>query len=221
MSNRNAKGQFVKGVILNDLTGKNFGNLTVIRPMPKTTKKTYFECQCKCGNIKVIRSDSLTSGRTVSCGCLKIEQDKINLTKNHSHKKSRTRIYNEWLGMKARCYNKAGSNFERYGGRGIAVCDEWKNDFQAFHDWAMENGYSDELSIDRIDVNGNYEPSNCRWTDNYNQCRNRRSNIYVEYYGQKMCLIDAARLSGINSTTIYYRYQRGDRGEDLFRPIEK
>lgn len=220
MSNRDEKDYFVKGVILNDLTGKRFGKLTVLRAMPKTQRRTFYECQCDCGNIKVVRSDSLTSGRTISCGCEKKKQDRINLTKHHSHKQSGTRIYQEWQGMKARCYNINNKRYSRYGGRGISVCDEWREDFQAFYDWAMSNGYDDKLTIDRIDNNGNYKPSNCRWVDIKIQNRNRSSNIIVEYNRKKMCLTDAAQLANLPVKTLMSRNKRGDRGEYLFRPLE-
>lgn len=217
MNNRNKKGQFIKGVIRNNLTGKRFGRLTVIKLMPKNKRKTYYECLCDCGNTKIVRSDSLTSGSVQSCGCLKKEQDRVNLIKNHSHKMSGTRIYSEWLGIKARCYNKNNERYCNYGGRGITVCDEWINDFQSFYDWSLNNGYADNLTIDRIDNNGNYEPLNCRWTDTYTQNRNRRSNVIVTYKGQRMCLKDAAEVSGIPYGTLSTRYHRGWSDEQLFK----
>ena len=217
MNDRNEKGQFIKGVIKNDLTGQRFGRLTVIKPMPKSQRRTYFECLCDCGNTKIVRSDSLTSGMVRSCGCMKKEQDRVNLVKNHSHKMSGTRIYNEWLGMKARCYNKNAEDYDRYGGRGIKVCEEWRDNFQAFYDWAMSNGYSDDLTIDRIDNDGNYEPLNCRWADIHTQNRNRRSNVMVNYKGQRMCLKDAAEASGISYGTLSSRYNRSWPEDQLFK----
>ncbi len=200
-----------------DLTGQRFGRLTVLEFVPTAGKHSFWKCKCDCGNVKNIRSDVLLEGKTISCGCEKKKQDRINLVKNHSHKQSGKRIYYEWQGMKGRCYNSNNERYDSYGGRGIKMCDEWKNDFQAFYDWAMLNGYADDLSIDRIDNSGDYEPSNCRWTDNFTQSRNRRSNIIVDYNGEKMCLTDAAALARLTRSVVDARYHRGDRGNRLFR----
>ena len=207
----------------NDLTGQRFGRLTVLEFVPRTCKGSYWKCKCDCGAERVIGASGLISGQTKSCGCLKVEAAKIIQSKFiKKHGKRGTRLYNIWFKIKQRCFNKNNPAFNDYGGRGIGVCEEWKNDFQSFYNWAMENGYNEGLSIDRIDNDGNYEPSNCRWTDNKTQCRNRRSNVIVEYKGKKMCLTEAAELSGISINTIYRRYyHKGDRGERLFRPVRK
>ena len=120
--------------VKNDLTGQRFGRLTVIGVDDRNTRKTYFYCQCDCGNVKSVRSDSLISGAIRSCGCMKKEQDRINLEANHKHKMSHTRLYDIWQGMKKRCYNPHDARYHRYGGRGIMVCDEWKENFIAFYD---------------------------------------------------------------------------------------
>ena len=147
-----------------DLTGERFGRLTVIGLHPTETRKTYWECQCDCGNKMVVRSDSLQCGAIRSCGCLKKEQDKQNLWSSEAKKKylanggkfSGTRLYEIWQGMKSRCYYEKDSRYSRHGGRGIAMCDEWRKDFLAFREWALNNGYSETLTIDRIDNDGNY-----------------------------------------------------------------
>lgn len=121
--------------------------------------------------------------------------------------------------MKSRCFNEKNTRYAGYGGRGIIVCDEWRNDFEAFHDWAMANGYTDELTIDRIDNNGNYEPSNCRWTTVREQSNNRRSNINIDFDGATYSLKQLCELLCLPYGTIYARYNEGERGDRLLRPV--
>lgn len=114
-----------------------------------------------------------------------------------THGLTNTRLYRIWCNMKTRCYCKTDFHYPRYGARGIVVCTEWKNDFQAFYDWSMSNGYSDDLTIDRIDVNGNYEPQNCRWADNFTQANNTRRNRYYTYNNETHTLTEWSRIVGI------------------------
>ena len=207
--------------LANDLTGKKFGKLEVIGVHDTGSRKTYYVCQCDCGNVKVVRADSLISGATKSCGCIKKEQDKTNLTANHRHKMSGTRIYETWQDMKRRCYNKQNARYDRYGGRGIKVCEEWLNDFQSFYDWAISNGYSDDLTIDRIDNDGNYEPSNCRWSTAKEQCNNRGSNINITIGNATKSLMCWCEIFNVDYKKVYARYKRnGYEGIDrLFNDI--
>lgn len=193
---------------VNDLTGKKFGRLTAIGLADKKSRKTYWICQCDCGNLKIARSDSLQCGAIKSCGCLKKEQDKVNLTAHHSHKQSGKRIYNIWQGMKARCYNKNNARYHRYGGRGITICEEWKDDFSAFYEWSINNGYSEDLTIDRIDNNKNYSPENCRWSNNEEQCNNRDTNINITIGNATKTLMRWCEIFELNYKTIYARYSR-------------
>lgn len=195
---------------VNDLTGKKFGKLEVISLADTNTRKTYWVCKCECGNLKNVRSDSLICGAIQSCGCLKKKQDLINLTSNHSHKQSKTRLYQTWQGMKARCYNKHNSRYHRYGGKGITVCDEWKNDFISFCNWANENGYSNKLTIDRIDNNKNYSPENCRWVDTKTQCNNRDTNIKITIGNATKTLTEWCEIFMLDYKKIYARYYRNE-----------
>ena len=172
-----------------DLTGQRFGRLVVLERaednITKSGKKVKcWKCLCDCGNKKIVRQGGLRNGHTQSCGCLH-KEIVGSLNRTHGLSANCGRLYPLWKSIKYRCYNKNSKSYSQYGGRGIAMCDEWKNDFLAFHDWAIANGYKEEktdkglniLTIDRIDVNGNYEPSNCRFVTNDVQAKNKRDTI--------------------------------------------
>ena len=194
---------------VHDLTGQKFGRLTVIGvDTTKETRKTYWLCQCDCGKISSHRSDGLLSGRIKSCGCYKSEQDAINVSKNHKHKQSGTRLYRIWQGMKERCHNENSPNFKNWGARGIKVCDEWKNSFEAFYQWATETGYNDNLTIDRIDNNVGYNPQNCKWSTAKEQSRNRRSNIDITIGNTTKTLTEWCEIFNLSYGTVNSRYHR-------------
>ena len=154
-----------------DLTGQKFGRLTVLgRVWRLNATKVYWLCQCDCGKLHVVRGVELTKGVIQSCGCLARELSAKRLTK---HGMYGSRIYVIWDAMKQRCQNPNHIHFDNYGGRGIVVCDEWLQ-FEPFCEWAMNNGYSDELTIDRINPYGIYEPTNCRWLTLAEQAKNKR-----------------------------------------------
>lgn len=158
---------------MHNLMGKRFGKLTVIEKTHiDNCRELCWICLCDCGQTtKPIRSTDLRRGCTKSCGCFRKENQRKKVLK---HGLEHTRIYRIWSGMRSRCYSPANRMYRCYGGRGITICDEWKDDITAFHKWAMANGYRDDLTIDRINNDGNYEPSNCRWATYSQQNKNRR-----------------------------------------------
>ena len=160
-----------------------FGRLTVLRRAGSTKRgQAQWLCQCDCGSDpKVIVGSCLRNGHTQSCGCIH-KEGLSNL--RATHRESHTRLYNIWKSIKARCYNSNNHAYDRYGGRGIVMCDEWKHNYVSFRDWALDNGYDNSLSIDRIDVNGIYSPQNCRWADDYMQANNKRDNHNIEINGE-------------------------------------
>lgn len=196
---------------IKDIHGRKFGKLTVIRFEEIKDRKARWLCKCDCGNEKVIASAYLLNGNTKTCGA------PIHRMK---HGMCGTRIHRIWTNMKNRCDSESANHYDRYGGRGITYCDDWK-EFEPFYKWAMKNGYTDKLSLDRIDNDGMYSPDNCRWTTHNEQMKNTKRNIYVEINGVTKTLTDWARHIGINEKTMSNRYVQGDRGSRLIRPLEK
>lgn len=183
---------------------KKFGKLTVLEELPERTKdnRKIYKCICECGNIVNAVGVRLRNGTTQSCGCLL----KYN---GMTHGKSNTRIYKVYRGMLDRCYCKTHKDYKDYGKRGIIVCQEWLDDFMNFYKWAMNHKYNDNLTIDRINVNGNYEPSNCRWVTNKEQQNNKRSSVYLTYQGKTQTMTQWSNELGINYGTIKSRKKYG------------
>lgn len=200
------KWSVVNGHRVEDLSGKSFGRLTTINVSSfSKSGGAIWKCRCSCGNFKDVRATHQKSGLIASCGCLRKEVAG-NLRKSHG--KSKTRLYRIWEDMKSRCNNPNTGNYSFYGKRGISVCLQWSNNFEVFFEWATSNGYDDSKSIDRIDVNGNYEPSNCRWADIHTQSTNKTTNIYLNYNGKKMTISEIAELIGISPYTLYSRLNK-------------
>ena len=180
---------------LMNLKGKRYGKLVVLERAPNGSGgMTRWMCLCDCGNKKEVMAKHLKSGAISDCGC---ERSKRMTQRNLKHGDSGTKLYNTWCHMRSRCNNPNGIDYPDYGGRGIRVCDEWENSYEAFREWALKSGYQEtkKISIDRINVNGDYEPENCRWVDDYTQANNKRDNHYIEYHGERMTLAEAVRKS--------------------------
>lgn len=193
-----------------DLTGQRFGRLTVIERTGTATdgQKTYL-CKCDCGNEKVITSGNLRSGHTTSCGCASSKITSQRNRDNAVHGGCGTRLYGIWIDMRSRCNYEKSINWHLYGGRGIKVCEEWQNDFSVFREWALENGYADGLQLDRIDNDGNYEPSNCKWSTRSEQGNNRRTCKYITIGNETKTISEWCDITGVDRMTAYSRIRRG------------
>lgn len=190
-----------------DIIGQRFGRLVVLKRdgRAKDNHATWL-CKCDCGNTTTVTGARLRNGETQSCGCLNKE---INRAKVIIHGMTGTRLYDEWRGMKDRCTRKRYAGYHRYGGRGITVCPEWRDSFEAFRDWALENGYRDDLTIERIDNDGPYSPENCRWTTLKDQQSNRRNNRLITHEGETKTMKRWAEEKGIPYNTLRARLNRG------------
>lgn len=190
-----------------DLTGQRFGRL-VVQSFSHKDKHRHimWNCLCDCGNTVIANTHTLISGDSQSCGCLRKEVSAHHAT---THGLRHTELYHVWALMIQRISNPNCIGYSNYGGRGITVCDEWRNDFRVFYDWAISHGYQKGLSIDRMDVNGNYCPGNCRWATRKEQANNTRKTVWIEYDGQLMTITEAAERYNIPRSLVAGRIQRG------------
>jgi hypothetical protein len=185
---------------INVKLGERFGRLVIVGESHGTRKRR-FDCLCDCGQSKNVALSKLRSGNTQSCGCL---QHEIKKQSTRTHGQSKTRIYRIWVGMKARCLDPRVPEYSNYGGRGISVCSSWMN-FESFQSWASTNGYNDDLTIERKDNDGNYDPENCEWIPKGKQGFNTRKSIAITYDGRTMILKEWARVLGIRYLKLYKR----------------
>lgn len=196
----------LKGKTYNLLEEQPKFNRLTIKEVFKENSLLYAKCTCDCGNsVDRVLVKSLVTENTKSCGCLNLERI---IERNTTHNGSKTRLYSIWQDMRRRCNSPNRKDSKNYYAKGIRVFEEW-NDFSVFQDWALKNGYNDSLTIDRIDSNKNYEPSNCRWIEKSEQAKNRSSNHYITFNGKTQTLTDWAKELGINRTTLSSRIRRG------------
>lgn len=211
-----------------DLTGNRYGRLLVLRRegtrrSPCGSTKVLWRCLCDCGNETVVAGSELKTGKTKSCGCYHKETiAEIGRSSRKHGDSQNSRLYTIWSGIIQRCQYPKHVEFYRYGGRGISVCDEWR-DYSNFKNWAIETGYNDndKLSIDRVDNDGDYSPDNCKWSTVIEQSNNRSSNVYLTYNGETKTVSQWARDVGIKRDTLAARINRGwDIGKALYTPVD-
>lgn len=198
-----------------DLVGQKFNRLTVLRKIGAVNKKVLWECICDCGNVSNVRTNDLTSNRTLSCGCLNDERI-ANL--NKSHEMTKTPLYEVWCGIKQRCEYKKHVAYKRYGGRGIKIANEWL-DFKNFYN-DMFSGYAKGLSIDRINVDGDYSKENCVWSNLLEQANNKRNNLMVTLDGDTDTLPNMCRKHGIKYMKAYWMHRCGKSIEEIIKHLK-
>jgi hypothetical protein len=180
-----------------DITGQTFGKLKVVSVAYKVNTKYCWNCICECGKAAIIEGNRLRSGKTKSCGCLRKTQNGL----------SQSSIYNVWISMIHRCCNENSTGYKNYGARGISVCKRWINSFEAFYE-DMGNK-PDGLTLDRIDVNGNYNKDNCRWATTKVQSNNRRNTVFIEAFGKKQLILEWSKEKNIKEATLRARLKYG------------
>lgn len=198
-----------------DLTGQRFGRWTVIgrgsdKISTKGGRKITWHCCCDCGNEANVITSNLRTGKSTSCGCARREVCRDRMKKlNTTHGETGTRLFRIWTGIKTRCFDEKDKSYRNYGGRGITMCNEWSSDFSKFMKWALESGYQDELTCDRIDNNRGYFPENCRWITRAQQQRNKRTNRILTFNGESHIVSEWAEITGIPKDRILHRLKDG------------
>lgn len=202
-----------------DLTGQTFTRLTAVKRIDKNGR-AYYVCWCSCGNVCEVFHSNLTQGLSKSCGCLSRE---ASANRMRTHGMSKEKIYRVWKAMKDRCLLKSCKAYKDYGDRGISVCDKWlgENGFQNFYNWAISSGYKEGLMLDRVNNDGNYEPSNCRWTDRIAQNNNTRRNTFITYGGIRMTIAQWERHLNLHHGTISNRRRYGWTDEECIEGKRK
>lgn len=218
-------------MVIKDIQGQRFNKLVAVKfsHFKEYVRKDrnslkmvpYWEFMCDCGNVVLLSLDSVKAGGTKSCGCWRREASKINNTIHGEAGKNSTRLYRIWSQMKRRCDLPTVRAYPRYGGRGIKVCKDWSESFEVFRDWALENGYSEKLTIDRRDNDGDYEPNNCRWVTHKVQANNRRTNKNVQYKGERYTISELADKFNLPIGSLGYRLLKGMSPEEAIDYLTK
>lgn len=205
-----------------DIKGQKFRRLTAIHLDHMQGKRAYWKFKCACGNELVARADAVKFGKIHSCGCYQ-EELRQNGHPSKTHGMSYSVIYDRWQGMIDRCYRSHDKSFESYGGRGIKVCDEWLNSFLSFYEWSIANGYSEYLTLDRQDVNGNYDPGNCRYVSMKEQNRNKRTNVLLTIGSETKCVTDWCEDFNFPRHVVYRRLKKNPHAtnNELFAPVKQ
>ena len=197
--------------------GNVYGRLTVTDELRDRIRGARaFKCRCECGNDHVVTGGDLRTGKVNSCGCYKREYI---TNKNTIHGLRDSRLYKIFHGMKQRCYNENNPSYHNYGGRGIRISEEWLISFELFYNWSIDNGYSEELSIDRIDVNGNYEPSNCKWSTTQEQSENKTTTLYFEINNETYKIKDLSNKYNLDANKLRIYYYRN--GKNIIKALNK
>lgn len=201
-----------------DITGEKFNSLTAIEFSYRDEKhRHYWKFKCECENEIILRKSSVTSGNTRMCKECSIKSKALKAT---THGLSKTRLYREWANMISRCENSLSTAYNRYGAVGISVCEEW-HEFECFNDWSLNNGYNDNLTIDRISNNKGYSPSNCRWATMLEQANNKSTNVYITHKEETHTLSEWARIYNMNKYCLYERHKKSSNPKYLFRGYER
>lgn len=202
-----------------DLTGVRSGRLVAIKRAENKNRYTTWLCKCDCGNECIVRTSDIVRKHTTSCGCK--EQERI-----FTHGRTGERLYVVWNEIKYRCYNQKSKAYKYYGARGIKLCDEWRHDYESFRSWAYANGYEEDApkykcTIDRIDVSGDYSPSNCRWVDMYVQANNTVRNHYITLNGETHTITQWSRITGLSRSTIHKRLKKKNSTPESVLSLER
>lgn len=214
-----------------NMIGYQTGKLIVIGEAPSKYGQSMWLCQCECGNTCEHTGGSLRRNKVKSCGCVYRDKEERRKIAHRSIAKTKhgdceSRLYFVWLDIRRRCDSEYDISYPNYGGRGIKVCDEWNNDYLSFKEWAIANGYDEnakrgECTIDRIDVNGDYTPENCRWITMKEQCKNKRNTVRIIHNGEDKTISEWSEITGISRSVIYARYRYGWSSDEIFSPINQ
>lgn len=194
-----------------DLTGRRFGKLLVLGENHSTKRnRRYWNCRCDCGNTRIVPTAFLNNGRVEKCSscCKKAQSENAIKVSKSKHGMVKTKLWRCWRSMRTRCSYPRTNGYNNYGGRGIKVCDEWDKSFEKFMEWAYSNGYEENLTLDRIDVNGDYCPENCRWLTIKQQANNKRTNFVITHNGVSHTLSEWSEITGINKNTLESRLKK-------------